>query len=156
MNAAASCLRAKSSALGPARSKRKRRHFVAWTSKSPSACRCRTLHASLSALLTRSGVRPPNKFPAGGRPRVCSTAPVTSTPDRQATLSGNQTGIIMSFLVTTVVITIIVPIAVVLASVVVAQIAALRNTKTFDQPDTQDDFTVSIARWGKVQERIDQ
>tara|TARA_R110002111_G_scaffold262881_1_gene342688 strand:+ start:24171 stop:24359 length:189 start_codon:yes stop_codon:yes gene_type:complete len=62
----------------------------------------------------------------------------------------------MSFLVTAVVIAIIVPIAVVLASVIVAQIAALRNAKTFDQPETQDDFTVSIARWGKVQERIDQ
>ena len=62
----------------------------------------------------------------------------------------------MSFLVTTVVIAIIVPIAVILASVVVAQIAALRNAKKFDQSETQDDFTVSIARWGKVQERIDQ
>ena len=62
----------------------------------------------------------------------------------------------MSFLVTAVVIVIIVPIAVVLASVVVAQIAAMRAASKFDQRETQDDFTVSIARWGKVQERIDQ
>ena len=62
----------------------------------------------------------------------------------------------MSFLVTAVVIAIIMPAAVILASVVVAQIATMRAASKFDQRETQDDFTVSIARWGKVQERIDQ
>ena len=41
-------------------------------------------------------------------------------------------------------------------SIMLTWVAALRLQKLKADPETQDDFTVSIARWGKVQERIDQ
>jgi len=41
-------------------------------------------------------------------------------------------------------------------SIMLTWVAALRLKKFTAEPETQDDFTVSIARWGKVQERIDQ
>ncbi|MFT6668614.1 MAG: hypothetical protein ACJAVZ_000060 [Afipia broomeae] len=62
----------------------------------------------------------------------------------------------MSLFTTAFVLAGICAIAAIGVSIIMTWVAAVRLQKLTADPETQDDFTVSIARWGKVQERIDQ